>query len=176
MLILPLLFENVQNDYQTGQTSFFMDLGDAKEYWENYHGKDIGLVSSFGYVVQSYLQDAPKVFNAIQERENRPNNALEFWKFTKEYIESAENNLPVNFAQLSKWNEYKNLVNLHIQGAFDSWNTRANQNVFMVISGAVDQTAQDIGEMAKKTKKALDPRESILPFIIAGAVLLALTR
>lgn len=155
-------------DLKSGQTAFYTQLPDAIETWQTYH-------ESFGekYLpleLNMYLYDAPTFFKSYAERNGIDQNAVNFWTFaTGEHITNAIARLNIDTSTIPKWNDYINVMKNHVEGAVLTHNTKNAQNIFTVLDKTIKKTAKDV-------QTAVNPKESILPFVIAGMVLLALTR
>lgn len=155
-------------DLKSGQTVYYTSLPDAIEYWESYH-------ASFGekhlpIELAQYLYDAKGFFLPYAERNNIDKNAVNFWIYaTGNHITNALDRLNIDTNVIPKWSDYINVMKNHVEGAIMTQNTKAAQNIFAVLDKTIKQTKKDI-------QKAIDPNESILPFVIAGLVLFALIR
>ena len=67
------------------------------------------------------------------------------------------------------FNDFVEIINLHIEAALTAADQRENADLLVVIDKSVDKTVKDV-------KKYADPKQSLLPWIIASVVLIALTR
>tara|TARA_R100000805_G_C3625683_1_gene135233 strand:- start:7079 stop:7576 length:498 start_codon:yes stop_codon:yes gene_type:complete len=165
MVSIPyLIYQNIQNDLQTGQTSYYVDYGEAKDYWAMFIQRNGGTAEKLGMNVQLALLDMIKSFEAS----NKPKTALEFWLYSKEYMDIILGVYP-NLRENKNFSDFLNIINLHIDAALGAADQRKNADLFVVIDKTIDKTVQD-------TKKQFDPKQSLLPWVIAGVVLIALTR
>lgn len=173
--MIPLYMYLLNEDLQAGLDVRFTDYNEAVAFWENYH-------ASFGErhlpgELASYLYDVEPFFIAYANYNNIPINASNFWIFaTGEHIKNALERIPTDTSTIPKWDKYINVMKEIIETNTMISNTEAKQNIFSVLDATYEKSKEDIRKMYEKGKKALDPKESILPFIIAGVVLLALTR
>ena len=165
---LATLLYIYNEDLKAGQTIFYTQLPDAIETWEAYH-------EGFGerhlpLELNMYLYDAPSFFKVYAERNGIDQNAVNFWTYaTGEHIKNAIDRLNIDTSTIPKWSDYINVMKNHVEGAVLTHNTRNAQNIFTVLDNTIKKSVKDI-------QKAVDPKESILPFVVAGIVLLALTR
>ncbi len=166
--MIPLTLYIFNEDLKFGLTSYYTNYPEAVEYWEEYH-ESFG-EKNFPVELNMYLYDVKSFFEPYAERNNLDKNAVNFWIFaTGEHIKNAIDRLNIDTSQIPKWEKYINVMKNHVEGAVNTHNTRAGANIFSVLDKTIKKSVED-------TKKALDPNESILPFVLAGVVLLALTR
>ena len=173
--MIPLYLYILNEDLQAGLDVRFTDYNEAVAFWEQYHLSfaDRHLPTELG----QYLYDVEPFFIAYANRNNIPINASNFWIFaTGEHIKNALERIPTDTSTIPKWNDYINVMKEIIETNTLISNTEAKQNIFSVLDDTLKKSKEDIEKGIEKTKEALDPRESILPFLIAGVVLLALTR
>ena len=166
--MIPLALYVFNEDLQFGLTSYYTNYPEAVETWEEYHAS-FG-EKNFPIEFNMYLYDVKNFFEPYAERNNLDKNAVNFWIFaTGEHIQNAIKRLNIDTSKIPKWNKYIEVMKNHVEGAVSTHNTRTSANILEVLNKTIKKTTSDI-------KKAVDPNESILPFVIAGVVLLALTR
>jgi len=166
-----VVWDKTDDDLQTGLTSSYTTYEDALKTWRNFHQGPT--VDSFGIPLQDYLYDAQTNFEIWATRNNMPINALNFWIFaTGQHITEALERLNVNTSTLERWNDYINVMKNHVNSALDTHDTRTKQNLLAVLDGTYKKTKEDI----KKGAEILDPRESILPWILGGVVVIWLLK
>ena len=166
-----VVWDKTNEDLQGGLTSAYTQYDQALETWQNYHmGRT---VESFGIPLQDYLYDAQTNFEVYANRNNIPINAVNFWIFaTGQHITEALERIKVDTSKLPNWEKYLNVIKGHIEGALQTHDTKTKMDLFSVLDSTVDKTKKDI----KAKAEILDPRESILPFVLGGIAFLWLIR
>ena len=166
-----VLWQKTNEDLQGGLTASYTRYADAIEKWENFHKGPT--VTSFGIPLQDYLYDAQTNFEVWASRNNVDINAVNFWIFaTGQHITEALDRLNINTNTLPKWQDYVNVMKSHVESAIDTYDTKTKMNLWSVLDNTIKKTKKDI----KDKSKLLDPRESILPFILVGVAFLWLTK
>ena len=166
-----VLWKKSDEDLQGGLTSSYTRYADALETWENYHKGP--LVTSFGIPLQDYLYDAQTNFEVWANRNNVDINAVNFWIFaTGQHITEALDRLQIDTATIPRWNDYINVMKSHVDSAITTHDTKTKQNLFSVLDSTYKKTVEDVKEKAQ----VLNPKESILPFILLGVAFLWLTK
>ena len=164
-----------KNDYSSGLTSAYTQYQDALDTWQNFHMGPT--VESFGIPLQDYLYDAQTNFEAYAARNDVDINAINFWIFaTGQHITEALERLNIDTSKLSRWPDYVNVMMNHINAALDTHDTRTKTNLLSVLEATLDKTAKDIQDAFKKGKDALDPSESILPWVLGSIAFLWLLK
>jgi TolB-like protein len=164
-------WKKADEDLQGGLTASYTRYTDAIETWENYHQGN--LVTSFGIPLQDYLYDAQTNFEVWANRNDVDINAVNFWIFaTGQHITEALDRLQIDTATIPRWNDYINVMTSHVNSALDTHDIRTKQNLLSVLKGTLKKTKEDIKDKAQ----ILNPKESILPFVLLGVAFLWLTK
>ncbi len=166
-----VVWDKTDQDLQFGQTTAYTNYQEALSLWKDYHAGP--LVTSFGIPLQDYLYDVQPNFEIYAIRNNLPINALNFWIFaTGQHITEALERLNVDTSTLQGFKKYVNVMKNHVEGALLTHDTKTKANLLTVLDSTIEETKKDI----KKQAEILDPRESILPFVLLGVAFLWLTK